>query len=193
VEGWSATVEGGESVAIVGPSGSGKSTLLYLLGLLARPWSGRLEIAGHDVQELDDRARSDIRAEHIGFVFQDAVLDTKRSVLANVIEGAIYRGSDRSETIRSARELVDELGVCVELDRRAVDLSGGQAQRVALARALVGRPSILLADEPTGNLDKENGRVVADALFDQTRQGKAVVIVTHDLELAQRCDRTLQL
>lgn len=193
VSGWSATVQAGEAVAIVGPSGSGKSTLLYILGTLVRPWSGSLTIAARAVDHLDDAGRSDIRAAMIGFVFQDALLDPRRSVLDNVVEGAVYRGDGRRAALDRAAELLALLGVDVEPRRQATDLSGGQAQRVALCRALLNDPPIVLADEPTGNLDRANADAVEAVLFAQAQAGAAVVIVTHDEDLAGRCDRRYRL
>lgn len=193
VRDWSATIERGEVVAIVGASGSGKSTLLYVLGTLVRSWSGSLRLDGHAIEALGDGGRSDIRASHIGFVFQDAFLDQRRSIIDNVIEGAVYRGDDRRAAIERAHALLGRMNVRVEGTRRAMDLSGGQAQRIALCRALLDAPPILLADEPTGNLDRENGQVVEEALIDHARAGAAVVIVTHDERLAARCDRMYRL
>jgi ABC-type lipoprotein export system ATPase subunit len=190
---WSATIEAGETVAITGPSGSGKSTLLYVLGALVRPWSGSMRLAGVDVDGLGDRGRSDLRAGLIGFVFQDALLDSRRSVLDNVVEGAVYRGDSRPIAERKGRELLDQFGVDVEPGRRATDLSGGQAQRVALCRALLNDPRIILADEPTGNLDRANAELVEGAILERARAGAAVVIATHDEGLASRCGRICSL
>ncbi len=191
--GWSGTVEPGEIVAIVGASGSGKSTLLYLLGALVRPWSGSLRIGDVEVERLGDGGRSDLRATTIGFVFQDALLDPRRSVLDNIVESAIYRGVNRGAATRRARDLLERLDVDVEPGRQATDLSGGQAQRVALCRALLNEPSILLADEPTGNLDRTNAAAVEGVLRDQAAGGGVVVIVSHDEALASRCHRTYRL
>ncbi len=193
LQGWSASIERGEVVSIVGPSGSGKSTLLYILGTLVRPWSGMLRIGGLDVATLSDGRRSDVRSAVVGFVFQDALLDARRSILDNIIEGAIYGGADRRAAVERARALLDQLNVDVEPARRATDLSGGQAQRVALCRALLNDPQIILADEPTGNLDRVNAGAVERVLHEQARAGVVVVIVTHDEALAGRCDRTLLL
>jgi ABC-type lipoprotein export system ATPase subunit len=193
VSGWSASIAAGEIAAIVGPSGSGKSTLLYVLGTLVRPWSGNLRLGGSRVDHMGDGARSDIRSGMIGFVFQDAILDPRRSILDNVLEGAIYRGDSGRASRERAKALLDKLEVGVEGKRRANDLSGGQMQRVAVCRALLGNPSVILADEPTGNLDRANAEVVEAALFEQARAGSAVVIVTHDEALAARCDRTYRL
>jgi ABC-type lipoprotein export system ATPase subunit len=193
VASWSAKVAAGETVAIVGPSGSGKSTLLYVLGTLVRPWSGSLRLGGTRVDHLGDGARSDIRSGLIGFVFQDAILDPRRSIIDNVLEGAIYRGDSRRRSMERALVLLDKLEVGVEGKRRANDLSGGQMQRVALCRALLANPALIFADEPTGNLDRANADVVEATLFDQARAGSAVVLVTHDEALAARCDRTFRL
>lgn len=192
-DGWSASIDRGEVVAVAGPSGSGKSTLLYIVGTLVRPWSGTLRIGDVNVETLGDRGRSDVRSMAVGFVFQDAMLDPRRSVLDNIVEGAIYRGSDRRASAARARSLLGHFGVDVEPARRATDLSGGQAQRVALCRALLNDPAVILADEPTGNLDRQNAGVVEDALFEQARAGATVVIATHDEGLAGRCDRIIRL
>ena len=191
--GWSGSIEPGEMVAVVGASGSGKSTLLYLLGALVKAWSGSLRIGEVNVERLGDGGRSDLRATTIGFVFQDAMLDPRRSVLDNIVEGAIYRGVDRTAAARRARELLERLDVDVEPGRQATDLSGGQAQRVALCRALLNEPFVLLADEPTGNLDRTNAAAVEGVLREQAAAGGAVVIVSHDEALASRCDRTYRL
>jgi ABC-type lipoprotein export system ATPase subunit len=193
LDGVSVRVEDGESVAIIGPSGSGKSTLLYLLGTLVRPWSGRLAINGVDITAMSDAARSDVRAAAIGFVFQDALLDPRRSVEDNILEGSVYRGDDRRSAAEAAHALMERFDVGVEPTRRATDLSGGQAQRIALCRALLSHPAIVLADEPTGNLDRANADLVEAALFEHARQGAALVIATHDDGLAARCSTTLQL
>ncbi len=193
VTGWNATVAVGEMVAIVGASGSGKSTLLYVLGTLLRPWSGSLRIGDLTVDNLGDAARSHIRSNRIGFVFQDALLDPRRSVLDNIVEGAVYRGAERGPSLARGKAVLSQLGVDVEPRRRATDLSGGQAQRVALARALLFDPEIILADEPTGNLDRGNALAVEEVLLARARAGAAVVIVTHDEDLAGRCDRQYRI
>jgi ABC-type lipoprotein export system ATPase subunit len=190
---WSASIQRGEAVSVVGPSGSGKSTLLYILGTLVRPWSGTLRIGNVNVDDLGDRGRSDVRAATLGFVFQDAMLDPRRAVLDNVIEGAVYRGQDRRAASERARSLLDQVGVDVEPTRRATDLSGGQAQRVALCRALLNEPALILADEPTGNLDRANAAAVEGVLFERAKAGATLVIVTHDEALAAKCDRTMRL
>ena len=193
IRAWTGSVDPGEVVAIVGASGTGKSTLLYLLGAFVRPWAGSLRVHGLDVATLGDRERSDLRAAAIGFVFQDALLDPRRSVLDNIVEGAVYRGDDhRAVTVR-ALTLLERFSVAVRPRQRATDLSGGQAQRIALCRALLDSPAIVLADEPTGNLDRVNADAVEEALHAHARAGAAVVIATHDEEMASRCDRTFRL
>jgi ABC-type lipoprotein export system ATPase subunit len=186
VSDWSGSFEAGTMTALTGPSGRGKSTLLYVLGAMLRPSRGQVCLDGQDVSRLSDRARSKVRAQTVGFLFQDAQLDQRRSVMANVLEGAVYRGMRRDTA--EAKRLLDSLGVNVEPARRATALSGGQAQRIALCRALLGRPPIILADEPTGNLDPQNAQVVEGALRAHAVAGACVVIVTHDLALAARCD-----
>lgn len=190
---WSDEFRRGELVAVTGPSGVGKSTLLYILGTLVRPWSGSLRIDGVEATRLGDRARSDVRAALIGFVFQDAVLDPRRTVLDNVIEGAVYRGDDRRAATKRARALLEAFGVGVEPGRRATDLSGGQAQRIALCRALLGEPPIILADEPTGNLDPDNALVIEQALREHVERGGLAVVATHNERLAAACDRAVRL
>lgn len=193
IDQWSGSIARGEMAAIVGPSGCGKSTLLFLLGTLVRPWSGQLRLDGVRVDHLNDSKRSEIRAALIGFVFQDALLDARRTVVENVIEGAIYRGDDRRDAVRGAEELLGRLAVDVEPNRSAVHLSGGQAQRVALCRALLSSPSLVLADEPTGNLDQASAETVERLLRGVAAGGSAIVVATHDMALASRCDRTIRL
>jgi ABC-type lipoprotein export system ATPase subunit len=193
LRGWSGVIEAGEVVAVTGPSGAGKSTLLYLMGGLVRPWSGSIELDGNRLEELTDARRSAVRASRIGIVFQDALLDQRRSIMDNVIEGAVYRGENRKQARSKAKQLLELVDLDVEPTRRATNISGGQAQRVALCRALLCDPTIVLADEPTGNLDEANARVVETVLFRRARNGAAVVIVTHDPALAARCDRTVSL
>ncbi len=186
-------VRRGELVAVTGASGCGKSTLLYVLGLLLRPQLGVVELAGTRVDNLDDAARSRLRASAIGFVFQDAVLHPSWTVGGNIEEAGLYIGMDRREAARRTGALADRYGVASLLSRRATELSGGQAQRVALCRALLREPAVLLADEPTGNLDTENAQVVVRGLADAARDGSAVLVVTHSAAIADVCDRTVQL
>ena len=185
----------GEVWAITGPSGRGKSTLLYLVGLLLTPWSGRIGIGAVEAaSELGDHERSRLRGAHIGFVFQDAVLDPARSVLDNVTEPAVYAGIGRRDARQRAGELLERFGVRLRADHRPGEVSGGQAQRVALCRALLTGPSLLLADEPTGNLDAASAGVVIDALTAAAHaHGATVLIASHDERVVAACDQVLRL
>ena len=193
LDGWSATFSAGEVVAVTGPSGRGKSTLLYLLGLMLRPTSGEVLIDGEDAAHLRDAKRAAMRASRFGFVFQDAALDATRTVLDNVLETALYRGDSRESAVPRAQALMAQFGVDLRANAKPGQVSGGQAQRIALCRALLGDPRILLADEPTGNLDPASSDVVVDAFKAQAHSGAAVIVVTHDPTLVARCDRTIEL
>jgi putative ABC transport system ATP-binding protein len=193
LDSWSADFAAGEVVAVTGPSGRGKSTLLYLLGLMLTPAAGRVELDGEDCSRLPDAHRARLRAHRFGFVFQDAALDASRTVLDNVTEAALYRGQPLEDARRRAHELLERFGVALRAGARPGQVSGGQAQRIALCRALLHDPAVVLADEPTGNLDPASSRAVVDALRDQARQGAAVVVVTHDPVLVARCDREVRL
>jgi len=191
----SIAVEDGEFVAVVGSSGSGKTTLLYLLGLLTGPSAGRYFFRGEDVSDLGDRALSRIRGREIGFVFQAFHLIAQKSVLDNVLLSARYAAHERSAaaTEKKARELLDRVGLGHRLRHRPRELSGGEMQRVAIARALLTDPRVILADEPTGNLDQHNGDEVCSLLAELAADGHTVLLVTHDLELAARTDRQIHL
>ena len=178
------TIAAGALTTIVGPSGSGKSTLLGLLGLLDRPTRGDLSVSGQPTAGLTERARCALRARHLGFVFQAFHLMEDRTVLDNVMLGGVYRGLSRRQRLEESHRLLDDVGLSHKASRRAATLSGGERQRVAIARALVGRPSILLCDEPTGNLDSSNGARVVDELQRLARTGVTVVVVTHDRTIA---------
>ena len=191
--GWSADFPAGTVTALTGPSGSGKSTLLYLLGLMVRPQSGAVLLDGRRVDRLVDADRAWLRAHRYGFVFQDAALDPTRTVLDNVVETALYRRQPRAEAIRAAHELLARFGVEVRAEHRPGQISGGQAQRIALCRALLAAPPVLLADEPTGNLDPLTSRTVIDALRRHADTGATVVIATHDPTVVDACDRHLAL
>jgi ABC-type lipoprotein export system ATPase subunit len=193
LDGWSQTFHSGELVAVTGPSGRGKSTLLYLLGLMLRPTAGEVLVAGESLAQLRDAPRADHRARLFGFVFQDAALDATRTVLDNVIETALYRGEPRTQSIARANALMEQFGVDLRATAKPGQVSGGQAQRIALCRALLGNPRILLADEPTGNLDPASSDVVVEAFRTQARDGAAVIVVTHDPALVARCDREVEL
>lgn len=174
----------GELMTISGPSGSGKSTLLNILGLLDRPTSGSFELLGLDMSRSTDQVRSSVRAKALGFVFQAFHLMDRRSVLQNVMIGGLYRGIPRRERADRSRAAIDRVGLTHRLGARASTLSGGERQRVAIARALVGDPSILLCDEPTGNLDSTTSTAIAHLLKGFCPQGIALVIVTHDPAVA---------
>ena len=194
ISGFDHTFERATTYAVRADSGGGKSTLLYLCGLLLTPTYGAIFIDGKRVDDLPDRRRSDLRASMIGFVFQDAFLDTTRSVIDNVLEGAAFARMDGRAARLRAEALLDRFGVAPRGHARASDLSGGQAQRVGLCRALLKRPRLLLADEPTGNLDRTNGSVVMDHLLEASREhGATVLIATHDDDLASQCDARLSL
>ncbi|WP_245991789.1 ABC transporter ATP-binding protein [Mycetocola lacteus] len=193
LDSWSAQFEAGSVTALTGPSGRGKSTLLYLLGLMLRPRSGSILVDGNDVTRLADAQLAHLRAERFGFVFQDAALDPSRSILDNVTETALYRGQSRRSVTPRALDLLTRFGVDIPPKRKPGQVSGGQAQRIALCRALLAHPKILLADEPTGNLDPATTTLVVDALRDHARNGAAVIIVTHSPEVAAACDRELRL
>lgn len=193
IERWDAEFRAGEVVAITGPSGRGKSTLLYLLGLMLKPKGGAVVIDGHDASSLGDARRAQLRSSAFGFVFQDSALDATRTVLDNVIETTLYRNEPRGPAIQRARDLMTQFGVNLRENAKPGQVSGGQAQRIALCRALLNDPRILLADEPTGNLDPDSANVVVDAFHAQARSGAAVVVVTHDPALVARCDRRIEL
>jgi lipoprotein-releasing system ATP-binding protein len=185
----------GEFVALVGPSGSGKSTLLYLLGGLDRPDAGRVEIAGRDLAGVGDDALARLRNQLIGFVYQFHFLLPEFSSLENVLMPLWARGAGRSRADRAwARELLERVGLAELADKLPRELSGGEQQRVAVARAMVNRPRLLLADEPTGNLDSTNARTVYELFRELNRDfGQTILVVTHDPEWAARSDRVLHL
>ncbi|WP_425955827.1 ABC transporter ATP-binding protein [Xylanimonas sp. McL0601] len=190
---WSQEFAPGQVTALTGASGRGKSTLLYLLGLMVRPRSGTIRLDGRLLTGLPDARRAHMRASTYGFVFQDAALDPTRTVLDNVLETTLYRREDRGARVRRARELLECMGVQVPADRRPGQVSGGQAQRIAVCRALLHRPHVLLADEPTGNLDAGSAGVVMAAMSDVAADGGVVVVATHDPQLMRHCDRVVSL
>lgn len=189
----SASFAEGAITAVTGPSGAGKSTLLYLLGLLLRPSLGAVLVDGRAVSPLPDAERSVIRSRTVGFVFQDALLDRSRSALDNVLEPAVFAGVRRAAVEPRARELLERMGVAHRARHRPGQMSGGQAQRVALCRALLLRPRIVLGDEPTGNLDRENAEVVWAVLAAEAAAGATVVVATHDEVLVSRADHRVHL
>ncbi len=188
------SIDPGDYVAIVGPSGSGKSTLMHLLGCLDRPTSGSLLLGGRDVAELSDSELADLRNRTIGFVFQSFQLLGRTSALENVGLPLVYRGLRRAERRARASAALESVGLGHRLGHRPGQLSGGEQQRVAIARALVGEPTVLLADEPTGNLDSRSGADVLALLGRlNAERGVAVVVVTHDLEVAAHARRRIDV
>jgi len=193
LDGVSFDVRRGEWVAVVGQSGSGKSTLMNLIGALDSPTSGTYRINGRDVEKLSDNELADLRNREIGFVFQTFQLLPRSSALANVELPLVYRGVGRTERRDRAMATLEAVGLANRMHHRPNELSGGQRQRVAIARALVGQPSLLLADEPTGNLDSSTGEDIMRLFGELHQRGNTILLVTHEPRLAARCPRAIRL
>ncbi len=186
-------IDEGELVAIVGPSGSGKSTMLHVMGTLERPSNGVVRIAGQDTSTMSDTQLSGLRARRLGFVFQQFFLLDGLSVLDNVADGLLYRGGRQSDRRRTARTAIERVGLGPRLGHRPNQLSGGEQQRTAIARALAGRPALVMADEPTGNLDSATGTSIIELLQELHSEGTTIVVITHDTDVAAAMDRRIEI
>jgi putative ABC transport system ATP-binding protein len=186
-------IQEGEHVAVVGPSGSGKSTLLHIVGCLDRPTSGSYWFAGRDVSGLDEKELSELRGYHIGFVFQFFHLLPRLTALGNVEVPMLFAGMDRDERRAIAERALTAVGLEHRLDHRPDQLSGGERQRVAIARAVVMGPQLVLADEPTGNLDRTSAAEVMELLEAMNREGLTLIVVTHDTAVAERAKRVIRM
>ena len=193
LDGVSLNVKEGDLVAIVGQSGSGKSTLLNMIGLLDSVTDGSIEIEGKDISDLTDNELSKFRGEKIGFIFQSFFLLPGLTAQENVAEGLLYQGISRPERLEKAGEVLEQVGLGDRFSHLPKELSGGQQQRVAIARALVQDPAFVLADEPTGNLDKESGINILNILKDLNNQGKTVIMITHNQEHANMFKKVIEL
>ncbi|MBE6783454.1 MAG: ABC transporter ATP-binding protein [Ruminococcaceae bacterium] len=193
LDGVSLTIEEGEFVAIIGQSGSGKSTLMNTLGLLDRPTSGEYFLSGRDVATLTDDEQSEIRNKQIGFIFQGFNLIPSLTAIGNVELPLVYRGMKKDERNRLSMEALERVGLGKRIYHRPSQMSGGQQQRVAIARAVAARPPVILADEPTGNLDSASGREVMRILHELSDEGRTIILITHDNEIAEEANRIIRI
>jgi len=189
----SLTIDDGELVSIIGPSGSGKTTLLHVMGALLRPTSGTVRIGGTTTSSLSDRALSALRAHQLGFVFQDYVLTPGATALENVADGLLYCGVSHRDRVRRANEQLDRVGLGARTTHIPTQLSGGERQRVAIARALVGNPRLVLADEPTGNLDSHASDAILELLKSLNEDGVTIAVITHDGDVAAAAPRKIEM
>jgi len=193
LRGISLDIEAEEMTAIIGPSGSGKSTLMHIIGCLDRPTSGKILLNGKNITDMSENDLAAVRNRQIGFIFQSFNLLSRTSALDNVAMPLIYANVAGKERTKRAREKLNEVGLSDRMDHHPNQLSGGQQQRVAIARALINDPAIILADEPTGNLDSKSGREILSLLKNLNKGGHTVIIVTHDLDIAGKCNKTIKL
>ncbi|MFC7134641.1 MULTISPECIES: ABC transporter ATP-binding protein [Salinibaculum] len=193
LDGISLTIPRGSYTAVMGPSGSGKSTLMNLIGCLDTPTAGTIQVNGEEVTTMTDRERTRVRGEEVGFVFQTFNLMPRLTALENVAMPLVFRGVDRDERTRRATDVLERVGLGDRLDHRPNELSGGQRQRVAIARALVSDPALVLADEPTGNLDSETGEQIMGLFADIHAEGNTILMVTHERHIAEHAERIVHM